>query len=60
MILVTGGSGFLGAHVLVQLSALSDQLIAAKRVTTSLNYVKKVFQLAGASDRFEKINVDEY
>jgi dihydroflavonol-4-reductase len=61
MILVTGGSGFLGAHVLVQLSALSDQLMASKRVTTNLSYVKKVFELAGASDRFERItwkNID--
>lgn len=61
MIFVTGGSGFLGAHLLVQLSALDKRIIAAKRVTTQLDYVKRVFELAGFSDRFEKIewkNVD--
>ena len=55
MIFVTGGSGFLGAHLLVQLSALDKKIIAAKRITTSLAYVERVFQLQGAAHRFDRI-----
>lgn len=61
MIFVTGGSGFLGAHLLVQLSHGDKKIVAAKRVTTDLSYSKRVFALANATDRFEKIewkNVD--
>jgi nucleoside-diphosphate-sugar epimerase len=55
MILVTGGSGFLGAHLLVQLSVIDKKIIATKRATTSLDFVKKVFQIQQASERFDKI-----
>ena len=55
MILVTGGSGFLGAHLLVQLSAFDKKIIAVKRASTNLNYVKKVFELEGAAHRFANI-----
>jgi dihydroflavonol-4-reductase len=55
MIFVTGGSGFLGAHLLVQLSALDTKIVAVKRSTTQLDYVKRVFKIAGASERFKKI-----
>src|SRR5687767_6382968 len=61
MILVTGGSGFLGAHLLVQLSALNKKIIASRRVTTSLDYVKRVFEKENALDRFSTIewkNID--
>jgi dihydroflavonol-4-reductase len=61
MIFVTGGSGFLGAHLLVQLAALDKKIIAAKRVTTSLDFVKRVFEKEKAFHHFEKIewrNVD--
>ncbi len=61
MILVTGGSGFLGAHLLVQLSAFDKKIIASKRVTTNLAYVKKVFELEGAADRYSLVewkNID--
>jgi len=61
MIFVTGGSGFLGAHLLVQLSQSDKKIVAAKRVTTDLSYVRRVFSIANATDRFEKIewkNVD--
>lgn len=61
MILVTGGSGFLGAHLLVQLSTMDVKIVAAKRVTTDLNYVKRVFEKEDASDFFERIewkNID--
>jgi dihydroflavonol-4-reductase len=61
MILVTGGSGFLGAHVLVQLSATDKKIVATKRSTTQLEYVKRVFEIFKVSHQFEKIewkNVD--
>jgi dihydroflavonol-4-reductase len=61
MVFVTGGSGFLGAHLLVQLSQSDKKIVAAKRVTTDLSYVRRVFSLATAGDLFEKIewkNVD--
>ncbi len=61
MILVTGGSGFLGAHLLVQLSAMDAKIIAAKRVTSDLNYVKRVFEKENVLPQFEKIewkNID--
>jgi nucleoside-diphosphate-sugar epimerase len=61
MILVTGGSGFLGAHVLVQLSAMDTKIVATKRSTTQLGYVKRVFDLHKVPHQFEKIewkNVD--
>ncbi len=59
MILVTGGSGFLGAHLLVQLSSFDKKIIATKRATTNLDYVKKVFALENASDRFVRIEWKE-
>lgn len=55
MILVTGGSGFLGANLLVQLSSIDKKIIAVKRASTNLNYVKKVFEMEGASNRFANI-----
>lgn len=55
MILVTGGTGFLGAHLLVELTAIHPSVIAIKRVTSNLKYVERVFNLAGASERFKQI-----
>lgn len=61
MIFVTGGSGFLGAHLLVQLSQGGKKIVAAKRVTTDLSYARRVFAINNAAEYFEKIewkNVD--
>jgi len=61
MILVTGGSGFLGAHLLVQLAAMDVKIVATKRVTTNLDYVKRVFEKENALLHYPKIewkNVD--
>lgn len=55
MILVTGGTGFVGAHLLVELTIHNSTVIALKRVTSRLDYVKRVFDLAGADDRFQNI-----
>lgn len=51
----------MGAHLLVQLSTMDVKIVAAKRVTTDLNYVKRVFEKENASDFFERIewkNID--
>ncbi len=45
MILVTGGTGFLGAHLLVQLTAEGLPVRAIKRSESSLAFVKHIFQL---------------
>lgn len=63
MILVTGGSGFLGAHLLVELTSTLPHILASKRATTNLDYVKRVFDLAGATEKFQCIewkNIDLY
>lgn len=43
MILLTGGTGFLGAHLLQILCENEQEIIAIKRDTSSLDLVKKVF-----------------
>jgi len=43
MILVTGGTGLVGSHLLYQLTARGRQVRAIYRSTTSLDAVKKVF-----------------
>lgn len=45
MILVTGGTGFLGAHLLVQLTAEGLPVRAIKRSESSLAFVKHIFQM---------------
>lgn len=45
MILVTGGTGFLGAHLLVQLTAQGLPVRAIKRSESSLAFVKHIFQI---------------
>ena len=43
MILVTGGSGLLGSHLLVELARQNREVIALKRPSSSLEEVKRVF-----------------
>ncbi len=43
MILVTGGTGLVGSHLLYQLTQKHEQIVATKRVNSDLNRVKKVF-----------------
>ena len=43
MILVTGGTGLVGSHLLYHLSLKNDQIRAIYRTTASLEKVKKVF-----------------
>ena len=58
MIFVTGGTGVLGAHLLVNLSQKGSSIRALKRSTSDLNMVKDIFDfyLKGESDLlFHKI-----
>jgi len=43
MILVTGGTGLVGSHLLYQLCQKHERILATKRATSDLNRVKKVF-----------------
>jgi len=43
MIFVTGGTGLLGTHVLVELSKRGEKIRALKRVTSDLSLTKKIF-----------------
>jgi nucleoside-diphosphate-sugar epimerase len=43
MILVTGGTGLVGSHLLYQLALKNKQIVAIHRKTSNLDYVKKVF-----------------
>ena len=43
MILVTGGTGLLGSHLLLELVRQHEEVIAVKRPSSDLEEVKKVF-----------------
>lgn len=43
MILVTGGTGLVGAHLLYQLSLKNDRIIATRRKNSKLQYVQELF-----------------
>jgi nucleoside-diphosphate-sugar epimerase len=43
MILVTGGTGLVGSHLLYLLALENKQIVAIHRKTSNLDYVKKVF-----------------
>lgn len=63
MIIVTGGSGLLGSHLLYELARQPGKVVALKRPSSDLGEVKRVFGYygEGAEDLFEKIvwvNVD--
>lgn len=55
MVVVTGGTGFLGAHLLFYLAKDKDKVIATKRKSSNLGYAKRVFNLLGDEKLFEKI-----
>jgi len=56
MILVTGGTGFLGAHLLQILCENEQEIIAIKQEKSSLEFVKKVFErYSSIPDSFSKI-----
>ena len=43
MILVSGGTGFLGSHLLYELVREHEEVVALKRPSSKLEEVKKVF-----------------
>jgi nucleoside-diphosphate-sugar epimerase len=55
MILVTGGSGLLGAHLLVKLSEHESEIFALKTKHTNLVSVKKIFKWYNKEANFTKI-----
>ncbi len=55
MILVTGGTGFLGSHLLAKLVQQEMPLRVLKRENSSLEQIKKVFTYYKIPDLFEKI-----
>lgn len=56
MILVTGGTGLVGSHLLVKLLQNNEEVKAIYRTKESLKAVKNVFSYHNAVDLFEKIN----
>lgn len=57
-IIVTGGTGLLGAHLLVELSKSENQIIALKRPSSKLSTIEKIFQwyFKEAGKHYEKIH----
>ena len=56
MIFVTGGTGLVGSHILLELSQKGEQFKALKRNSSSLIICKNIFKHYNAEDLFEKIN----
>lgn len=60
MILVTGGTGLVGSHLLYQLCLKHDKIVALKRASSDLNRVKKVFSYySNDTNLFDKITWEE-
>lgn len=55
MIAVTGSTGFVGSHLLVELLKKDLPVLAFKRETSDILYTKKVFELHGVPQLFKKI-----
>ena len=56
MIFVTGGTGLVGSHVLLNLASKSKKFKALKRRHSSLDVCKRVFSYYKADDLFIKLN----
>jgi len=56
MIFVTGGTGLVGSHVLLQLAQKSKEFRALKRPSSSLGVCKRIFTYYKADNLFKKIN----
>jgi nucleoside-diphosphate-sugar epimerase len=57
MILVTGGTGMLGAHLLLELTKSESRIRAIKRTSSHINLVEKIFSIydSNASELLKKI-----
>ncbi|OXA82496.1 Nucleoside-diphosphate-sugar epimerase [Flavobacterium aquidurense] len=56
MVLVTGGTGLVGAHLLLHLIENGENVRAIYRNPNNIQKAKSVFELYGKTDLFEKIN----
>ncbi len=56
MIFVTGGTGLVGSHVLLELIKNGHKCVALKRKTSALNICKRVFNFYKSDQLFSKIN----
>ena len=56
MIFVTGATGLVGSHILLELSQKGEQFKALKRDSSSLTICENIFKHYNAEDLFEKIN----
>lgn len=56
MVLVTGGTGLVGAHLLLHLIENGENVRAIYRKQQNIHRTKSVFELYGKADLFEKIN----
>ena len=55
MIFVTGGTGLVGSHILLELSQKEEQFKALKRESSSLSICENIFKYYNAEDLFKKI-----
>lgn len=56
MIFVTGGTGLVGSHIILELSQRGEKFKALKRDSSSFSICENIFKYYGAEDLFEKIN----
>ena len=56
MILVTGGTGLVGYHLLLQLSQEKEAIRAIYRSEKKLQHVKNLFEAANKLPEFEKMD----
>ena len=56
MIFVTGGTGLVGAHVLLKLSQKREDFKALKRTSSCLDVCKRIFKYYKSEELFKKIN----
>ena len=54
-VFVTGGTGLVGSHLLLSLAQSGQKIVALKRATSDLSYVRKLFDRANAKDLFHGI-----
>lgn len=56
MVLVTGGTGFLGTHLLVELCSRGKKVRTIKRPSSDTDFVRKLFSFYGKEELFENID----
>ena len=55
MILVSGATGFLGTHLLIELCGRGEHIRAIKRATSDMAFVQRVFEFYGKALEFQQI-----